>query len=96
MKVTYNPETKTLTVPKVRGVIYQIDGKPVTGEVVISEDTIVEAVPEEGVKFAENAETSKVFEVGEDAPEESVLQNSGEIDKPSDDPVEDLDSDLIV
>lgn len=49
---TYNAATKTITIPTVAGVTYYIDGSPVAaGPVVITEDTVVEARPNEGFRF---------------------------------------------
>lgn len=48
---SYNGATKTLTIPTVTGVVYKIDGAVVEGDVVITEDTIVTAVPAMGYKF---------------------------------------------
>lgn len=48
---TYDSPTDTITIPTVTGVIYQIAGEPVTGAVVITEDTVVTAVPAAGYHF---------------------------------------------
>jgi hypothetical protein len=48
---TYNSATDTITVPTVTGVVYKIDGVPVMGDVVITTDTVVTAVPAQGYKF---------------------------------------------
>jgi len=48
---TYDSATDTITVPTVTGVEYRINGEPVTGSVVIAEDTVVTAVPVAGYKF---------------------------------------------
>lgn len=48
---TYNSTTKTITIPDVVGVVYKIDGVPVTGAVVITKDTVVTANPAQGYKF---------------------------------------------
>jgi hypothetical protein len=48
---TYNSTTKVITIPTVTGVVYKIDGEVVTGEVTITEDTIVTAEPAPGYKF---------------------------------------------
>ena len=50
---TYNPATDTITIPTTAGVVYTIDGEPVTGAVVITQNTLVEAQPAPGYVFAE-------------------------------------------
>lgn len=49
---TYNAATDEVTIPSVTGVVYQIDGEPVTGVVVITETTVVTAVPAAGYVFS--------------------------------------------
>jgi hypothetical protein len=41
----------TITIPTVTGVTYYINGEPVTGAVVITEDTVVTAEPDSGYDF---------------------------------------------
>lgn len=48
---TYTAATKTIVIPATTGVDYRIDGKIVTGSVVITKDTIVTATPRLGYKF---------------------------------------------
>jgi hypothetical protein len=48
---SYNSATDTITIPSVTGVVYTIDGEPVTGDVVITEDTVVKAYPADGYRF---------------------------------------------
>lgn len=48
---TYNAGTHTITIPTVTGVRYTIGGVTKTGNVVITEDTIVKAYPQPGYKF---------------------------------------------
>lgn len=45
---TYNAATDTITIPSVTGVTYYIDDEPVTGGVVITENTLVTARPNAG------------------------------------------------
>lgn len=45
---SYNSTTDTITIPSVTGVTYYIDGEPVTGDVVITADTLVTARPNPG------------------------------------------------
>ena len=52
MAPTYNSGTKTITIPGIVGVIYKIEGVVVTaGPIVITEDTVVSAVPAPNYKF---------------------------------------------
>lgn len=48
---TYNSSTHTITIPTVTGVVYKINGVTKTGDVVITQDTVVNAVPAAGYKF---------------------------------------------
>lgn len=48
---TYNSTTKVITIPTTTGVVYSIDGLPVTGTVTITADTVVNANPASGYKF---------------------------------------------
>lgn len=47
----YNSTTKTITIPVVTGVTYMINDEPVTGDVVITQDTVVTAKPNQGYQF---------------------------------------------
>lgn len=49
----FDSATNTITIPTVTGVVYQIDGKTVTGTKVITENTVVTAMPSPGYKFPE-------------------------------------------
>jgi HK97 family phage prohead protease len=51
---SYNGATHTLTIPGQAGVVYEIDGSSVTGNVVIEETTDVEARPATGYSFPSN------------------------------------------
>jgi hypothetical protein len=53
---TYNPATDEITIPVVAGVTYYIDNEPVAGTVVITEDTLVTARPNEGYIFSPAAD----------------------------------------
>lgn len=54
---TYNAATDTITIPSIAGVVYYIDGEVVAaGPVVISETTIVKAMPAVGYKFPPNTD----------------------------------------
>jgi hypothetical protein len=48
---SFNAGTNTITIPVVTGVTYFINDLPVTGNVVITQDTIVTARPDVGYKF---------------------------------------------
>lgn len=48
---TFDSETNVITIPSQAGVVYSIDGDPVTGTVTITEDTMVEAAPASGYSF---------------------------------------------
>lgn len=48
---TYTSATHTITIPVVTGLTYYIDDLPVTGDVVISQDTLVTAEPNVGYKL---------------------------------------------
>ena len=47
----YNSSTHTITIPTTTGVEYMINGAVVTGDVVITEDTVVTAQPAQGYVF---------------------------------------------
>lgn len=48
---TYDSGTDTITIPNATGVIYKINGEPVSGAVVITTDTVVTAEPAAGYHF---------------------------------------------
>lgn len=50
---TYTSGTHTIAIPVVTGVDYSIDGTIVTGNIVITESTVVTAAPQIGYKFTE-------------------------------------------
>ena len=58
----FDPETGTITIPAVSGVIYSIDGTPVTGSRVITDMTEVVASPAENYYFPQNYDNDWVFE----------------------------------
>jgi HK97 family phage prohead protease len=51
---SFDGPTNTITIPSVTGVVYQIDDQAVSGDVVITEDTTVYAVPDEDYYFPFN------------------------------------------
>jgi len=61
---TYDSGTKTITIPDVAGVTYYINGEPVTGSVVITEDTIVTAEPNVGFVFPPVVDNDWFFDFG--------------------------------
>jgi hypothetical protein len=48
---TYTAGTHTIAIPVVTGITYRINDLPVTGNVVITQDTVVTATPNTGYKF---------------------------------------------
>ncbi len=58
---TYTSGTHTVTIPVVTGVTYYIDGEVVSGDVVISETKVVEALPNSGYKFG--PETDNTWQI---------------------------------
>jgi hypothetical protein len=48
---SFDAGTNTITIPVVTGVVYKIGGTTKTGTVVITKDTVVNAVPAAGYKF---------------------------------------------
>lgn len=58
---TYVPATKTITIPTQTGVVYKIDGEPVTGSKVITKDTVVTAEPANGYKFPTTTDDDWLF-----------------------------------
>jgi hypothetical protein len=63
---TFVAETNTITIPGTTGIVYMIDGEVVSaGDVVITEDTVVEADPATGYYFAPNAVDNWEFEYTE-------------------------------
>lgn len=59
---TYSSATKTITIPTTPGVVYKIDGNPVSGSVVITEDTVVVAEPAPGYKFPSVTDDDWMFD----------------------------------
>ena len=53
---TYTSATHTIAIPTVAGVTYYINGLPVTGNVVITQNTIVTAMPNVGYQFGPNVD----------------------------------------
>lgn len=72
MKIAFDKDTNTLKIPNTPGVVYKIDGEPVSGDIVINKDTTVTAEPDKGYSFAEDAETSVTFTVEESDSEDLV------------------------
>jgi hypothetical protein len=58
---SFDGETNTITVPTATGVVYTIDGEVVTGNVVITEDTTIEASAAAGYYLASNTTRSWTF-----------------------------------
>ena len=60
---SYNPTTDTITIPTVTGVVYKINGEVVTGNVIITADTVVVASPAPGYRFPAVVDDDWLFEV---------------------------------
>lgn len=60
---SFDAATDTITIPTVAGVVYKIDGETVTGNVVITKDTVVTATPAQGHKFPAVSDDDWVFAV---------------------------------
>jgi hypothetical protein len=59
---TYNGTTHVITIPSVTGVIYKINGVVVTTPQTITEDTIVNAVPDTGYVFTDPSDSDWFFD----------------------------------
>lgn len=60
---TYDEATNTVTIPTVTGVEYLIDGEVVTGNVVLTETSLVVARPLSGYTFPEPTDVDWLYEV---------------------------------
>ncbi len=74
--ITPTPPTQvgdTVTIPTQDGVIYQIDGQPVTGDIVLNdgESIWVDAIPADGYVFTDGVGTRWPFTYNEDSPSPS-------------------------
>lgn len=58
---SFDGSTNTITFPRTEGVVYQIDGLPVTGTKTITKNTDVTAVPAEGYSFTPGSTTNWNF-----------------------------------
>lgn len=58
---TFDAPSDTVTIPSTTGISYKIGGVPVTGDRVITEQTVVTAEPAVGYKFPTGATTSWTF-----------------------------------
>lgn len=58
---SFDGSTNTITFPSITGVIYQIEGIPVSGSETITSDTDVTAVPDEGYSFPAGSTTNWNF-----------------------------------
>jgi hypothetical protein len=59
---TFTSLTNTIVIPTVTGLVYKINGAGVSGSVVITEDTVVTAVPIAGYKLPEVTDNDWFFE----------------------------------
>lgn len=58
---SFDGATNTITVPTTTGIVYTVNGEPVTGEQVITADTTVEAVADAGYYIPANTTTEWTF-----------------------------------
>lgn len=58
---SYDSDTGVITIPSVTGVVYSINGTPVTGTVTITETTDVEATPDTGYSFPHNTDANWTY-----------------------------------
>lgn len=58
---SFDSATNTITVPAIDGVVYSIEGIPVTGTEVIASTTQVDAAPDEGYSFPAGSVTNWTF-----------------------------------
>lgn len=65
-----SPSDNKIRIPNQSGVVYQIDGKTVSGEVTINKSTRVTAVPAKGFKFPKNARRNWQYTFVEDDADE--------------------------
>ncbi|AXH43759.1 capsid maturation protease [Arthrobacter phage Breylor17] len=58
---SFNSETNTVTYPSTAGVVYRVDGVPVSGDDVITTTTEIDATPATGYSFPSNVNKSWTF-----------------------------------
>ncbi|ASR84019.1 capsid & capsid maturation protease [Arthrobacter phage Teacup] len=58
---SFNSETNTVTYPTTAGVVYRVDGVPVSGDDVITTTTEIDATPATGYSFPSNVNKSWTF-----------------------------------
>ncbi|UTN91577.1 major capsid and protease fusion protein [Arthrobacter phage Darby] len=58
---SFNSETNTVTYPNTAGVVYRVDGVPVSGDDVITTTTEIDATPATGYSFPSNVNKSWTF-----------------------------------
>lgn len=59
---TYNASTKTISIPNVPGLVYEINGSAVSGDVTITEDTVVVVKAAPGYKLEQPTDDDWLFE----------------------------------
>lgn len=62
---SFDSDTNTITIPTVTGVVYKVNDVVQTGDVVIDQDSIVEASPDSGYYFRSNSDTLWEFTYNE-------------------------------
>lgn len=80
----FNADTKTITIPKVIGANHYINGAPVRGDVVISEDTSVVCKPNPGSVIRPETQTVWHYHILE--------EDQAEAEDPDDEKDEEEDS----
>lgn len=65
-----HPGNDVIHIPTTPGVEYQIDGKPVTGGVVVDKSVTVKAVPVKGFRFRKGATTEWRYVWKDKAPQD--------------------------
>lgn len=68
-KFKKTPSDNKINIPNQPGVVFQIDGQTVTGEITIDKNTKVTAVPAKGYKFPPNAKRNWNYTFVNDADE---------------------------
>lgn len=65
----FHPETNTVTIPTTTGVVYTVDGTAVTGDITVTDDTIIDAEAAEGYRFPDGLDQYEVY------PSSDILDN---------------------
>jgi hypothetical protein len=57
----FDETTNTISIPEVDGIVFTIAGKPVSGDVVIRQNTVVRVAPQQGFVLAKGVERNHRF-----------------------------------